>query len=177
MINQYNWPGIVFLFSVLVGLLGGLIFGIFCLIRLLLKLKRLNQPKNITYYILMILCILTALASWVFNFGWYRVILSWIAFPIIHAGAFAVVNGMALPKLIDSSKLRSLTTFSFLTYVLSYLFFPDGGDIGSMYVFFGLFHDDTVATVFGVFSVIAFVAYIILTINQIIELCRMKTRR
>ncbi len=63
---------------ILLAIIGGFVFGIVFLIRLLLKIIKLKQPRIITYYVIMILCILIVAASWILNMGWYRVILTWL---------------------------------------------------------------------------------------------------
>ena len=47
---------------ILLAIIGGFVFGIVFLIRLLLKIIKLKQPRIITYYVIMILCILTVAA-------------------------------------------------------------------------------------------------------------------
>lgn len=42
-----------------------------------------------------------------------------------------------------------MIAFAQITFVLFYLLLPDGGDAGGLYVFFGLVHNDVVATVCG----------------------------
>ena len=115
------------------------------------------------------LCILIVAASWILNMGWYRVILTWLTVPFVHPVIFAVINGKVLPNLIYSAKLRAYTLTTYITYVLMYAFFPDGGDIGSAYVFFGLINNNTAVHILGVLSTVSLVAYIVFTILQIIE--------
>ncbi|MBQ2827151.1 MAG: hypothetical protein IJF13_07990 [Clostridia bacterium] len=161
---------------ILLAIIGGFVFGIVCLIRLLLKIIKLKQPRIITYYVIMILCILTVAASWILNMGWYRVILTWLAVPFVHPVIFAVINGNVLPNLIYSAKLRVYTLITYITYVLMYAFFPDGGDVGSAYVFFGLINNSTAVHILGVLSTVSLIVYIIFTILQIIENGKVKKK-
>ena len=161
---------------ILLAIIGGLVFGIVCLIRLLLKIIKLKQPRIITYYVIMILCILIVAASWILNMGWYRVILTWLTVPFVHPVIFAVINGKVLPNLIYSTKLRAYTLTTYITYVLMYAFFPDGGDIGSAYVFFGLINNSTAVHILGVLSTVSLIVYIIFTILQIIESGKVKKK-
>lgn len=153
---------------------GGLIFGVISLIRLLLKIKKLNHPEIIKYYFFMILCLLVMVASWILNIGWFRLILTWLAFPIIHFVLFAILNGKAMLKLFLSQKLKIYTLLSYATYIISYLFLPDGGDYGPMYVFFGLLHNDIAAYIASVICEISFIAHIIISIFQLIEISKTK---
>lgn len=155
-------------------ILGGFILGIFYLTHLLIKIKKLNQPGIIKYYFLMLLCILIMTASWLLNMGWYRIILTWLAFPIIHLVLFIIINGKILLKLFCSKALKVYTLLSYVSYLLFYLMLPDGGDIGTMYVIFSLLHNNTVAYIAGVLSVTSFFAHIVFTVFQLIEIRRLK---
>ena len=151
-------------------------FGIIFHIRLLLKLIKLKQPKIILYYFIMVMCILMVAASWTLNMGWYRLILTWLTVPFIHPIIFAVINSKALPNLIYSAKLKIYTLITYITYVLMYSFFPDGGDVDSAYAFFGLISNDTVVYILGLLSTVCLVTYIIFTILQIIESGKVKKK-
>lgn len=113
-------------------------------------------------------------ASWIFNIGWYRLILTLFAFPIVHYVLFAIVNGKALLKLFVSKKLKIYTLLSYTTYIISYLSFPDGGDYGPMYVFFGLIDNNDIAKMASVLCVISFISHIIVSIFQLIEISRIR---
>ncbi len=141
---------------------------------ILSKIKKWYDPRALGYYIMMILCLVIMGASWILNMGWVRMLLTWLAFPIIHAVVFAIINGKAISKLVYSAKLKIYTLISYATYVLAYVFFPDGGDEGTMYVFFGLIHNNTVAFIAGIFSVLCFAIYIIFTTDQLKEMSRIK---
>jgi len=156
--------------------IGGFVFGIIFHIRLLLKLIKLKQPKIILYYFIMVMCILMVAASWTLNMGWYRLILTWLTVPFIHPIIFAVINSKALPNLIYSAKLKIYTLITYITYVLMYSFFPDGGDVDSAYAFFGLISNDTVVYILGLLSTVCLVTYIIFTILQIIESGKVKKK-
>ncbi len=154
---------------ILLSIAAGLIFGIVCLVRLLLKLKKLNRPIIIFYYFLMVLCVISALTSWIMNMGWYRFFLTFLLFPIIHAVIFVTVNIVVLPKLCDSAKVKTYTLISYMTYLFSYLLFPDGGDVGEMYLFFGLIQNNAVADITFPISIICFITHIIFTVFSLNE--------
>ena len=158
------------------AIVGGFGFGIFFLIRLLLKLKKRNDSKSIFYYVMMLLCLVIMGASWILNMGWLRVFLTWLAFPIIHAVAVIIINGKAVTKLAYSVTLRIYTVISLLTSVLSHVLFPDGGDEGGMYVFFGLIENETIVDTAFEISLICFAAYIVVTVLQLIEMGRIKKK-
>ena len=154
---------------ILLAVLGGLVFGLVYTIRLLLKIINLRQPQTTRYCIIMVICILIASASWILNMGWLRLILTWFAVPFIHPIIFVVINSKALPNIIYSAKLKIYTLITYITYVLMYVFLPDGGDIGPMYTFFGLISNDLAVNVLTVLSEVCLIAYITFTILQITE--------
>ena len=165
----------VVLMLFLVVLAGLLIFGVIRLARLFLKLKKLNRPEIIKYYFLMIFCFFIMIPSWIFNIGWYRLILTFLAFPVIHYVLFAIINGKAMLKLFLSKKLKIYTLLSYVTYIIFYLSFPDGGDYGPMYVFFGLINNNNTAKIAGALCLISFIAHTIIAILQLIEIGKIKS--
>lgn len=164
----------VVLMLFLAVLAGLLIFGIIRLVRLFQKLKGLNRPKIIIYYFLMILCLFVMIPSWIFNIGWYRLILTFLAFPFVHYVLFAIINGKSMLKLFSSKKLKYYIWISFSTYIISYLSFPDGGDYGPMYVFFGLINNNHVINIASVLCATSFIIHVIVSVLQIIEINKIK---
>ncbi len=153
--------------------MGGIIYGFVNLIRIFIKTIKLKSPKILIYYFLMIICMILMAISWIMNIGWYRLLLTFIAFPIIHSVLFINVNGKALLKLSASPKLKKYTILSFATYLLSYLTFPDGGDIGPMRVFFGLVQSNVIAMIAFHLCLISFIAHIVVSSRQMHEIKRL----
>ena len=153
-----------------------LIFGIIGFVRLFSNLRKLNHPENMKYYYMLIICIFVMLISWIFNFGWLRVFLTWLSFPVIHAVIFGIINGKSLLKLHLSAKLKIYTLLSFVSYIISYFAFPDGGDGGTMYVFFGLLHGDAATSVAFTICYWSFITHLVITVLQIIELIIVKLK-
>lgn len=161
---------------ILFAIIGGILCGAFCMVFLLLKLIKLKQPQVIVYFVMMIMCILIVAASWILNIGWLRFILILLAVPFIHPVIFTVINAMAIPNVIYSARLKVYTLITDITYVLMYAFFPDGGDTGPMYVFFGLIKNDSAVHVLSIFSAVSLIVYIIFTTLQIIETVKTQKR-
>ena len=138
-------------------------------VRTFLKLKKLNQPITIVYFILMLVCVVIMIPSWIFNLGWIRVFLTMILFPIVHLVAFVIINISVLKKLHLSAKLKTYTALSYVSFVFAYLLFPDAGDVGTMYFFFGLIHNDVAAYIAMIAALVCFVAHVVCTILQLGE--------
>ena len=150
-------------FSLLLAFLGGLAFGIVRLIRSFLKIKT-NQPDTIKYYILMIVCILIAIASWIFNFGWYRLIMT--IFAIIHTIIFVSISSKSMLEIHQSKKLKFYTLISYITYVIPYILLPDADD-ENLYMFFRLIHNNNIiVTIFYTVGMMNFIANIVFMVLQ-----------
>lgn len=148
--------------------------GVFCLVRAFLKLKKLHHRQSIVYFFLMIATVIIMMASWFLNFGWLRLFLTWIPLPIIHILAFLIINSIILQKLSLSVKLKIYTAMSYVTFLLSYFLFPDGGDVGGMYFFFTLIRNDMLVDIAFALCGVSLVTHIIFTVLQIIEYCKVK---
>ena len=151
------------------AILAAIIYAIVKYIKRPKKNNSIKSPK--TRNIPSTVCIVIAAVSWVVNMGWYRVIFTWIAIPIIHPIIFKIVNirFARLVKLTGSTlKTKFLSVLSCATYLLAYLLLPDGGDIGSTYMFFALIHSDKVL-IFLPIAILFFFANIAIMIIQFIN--------
>ena len=123
---------------------------------------------------LTLLCIAIAATSWIFNMGWIRFIMTFMLIPFIHAIIFFLINFFTASYIHKSKKLRNINIFFCLTYLLFYVLLPDGGDIGEMYVFFGLIHSNSFSSICSTISSLSVLVHIVLFILQIIEIVRIK---
>ena len=147
----------------------GLITGMVILIQSIISSRRNGNSIKRKYTLIAILCVIIAIVSWILNMGWVRLILTFLAVPIIHTVAFMIINNFSLSYIDKSIKLKRYVVFTYITYLAGYLLLPDGGDVGPMYVLFGLIHNDVVASIAYTISSIAFIGNIVLLILQIIE--------
>lgn len=141
-------------------------------------LKELKGDKNTNYkaskgwLVITILSVVVMALSWLFNMGWYRVILIWIPLPLIHTIFFLVINIRASGKVLAFPKLKKYIILSCITFLLGYLIFPDGGDVGGMYLFFSLIRNDTVANIMMYVAPIIFIANIVILVLEYVELSK-----
>ncbi len=148
----------------------GIITGIVIIINSIISTKKDRNNSKLKYNLISILFVIIAIVSWVFNMGWLRFIMTFLAVPIIHTIAFIIINSFSLSYIDKSVKLKRYVNLSYITYLLGYLSLPDGGDVGPMYVFFGLIHNDIVANISYIISSISFIGNIVLFILQIVEI-------
>lgn len=140
----------------------------------IVKAVKSKDYTKVKHNVITILCMSVAAASWIFNMGWYRFIMTFIAIPFIHAIIFFFVNNFAASYIKESKLLKVLAIFSYISYIIGYIFLPDGGDIGGLYVFFGLVHNDAIADISFDISGYGFMANTIILVLQLIMSIRAK---
>lgn len=140
-------------------------------------LKKCTKSKR-KALVTSIACFLTVAVSWVFNMGWYRfgLIVVFPVIPIIGTGMLFLTNVAAASCFEHSRRIKALNLLFIITYLVGNLLFPDGGDIGGMYFFFGLIRSNALAYVASAISGLAFVIHIGLFIWQIAEISNLKSR-
>ncbi len=124
-----------------------------------------NNSKRV-HIIVSVLFAMTAMVSWLLNFGWIRFIMTLLFIPVIHSIAFIIINNRSASYMDCSAKLKRYVTLSYITYLSGYLLFPDGGDVGQMYLFFGLIRSNTIAELCYFPTVLLFTANIALLVLQ-----------
>ena len=140
------------------------------------KQSKFNGNKTAKkWYVVIILSVVIMILSWIFNMGWFRVVLTWLPLPLIHTIAFLFINIKTANKVSSFKKMKKYIILSCTTYLLSYLLFPDGGDVGSMYLFFGLIRNDMIANIMMYIAPIIFIVNITVLILECLELKKCKS--
>ena len=96
--------------------------------------------------ILSLFMILIMFASWIFNFGWIRLALTFILFPLIQAVIFFIANRLSA-KNINLKPVRLATILSYATFLLPHLLILDCGDIGESYILFHLIESNKISEI------------------------------
>ena len=167
-------PYIPYVIKGMVGLLlviGLIVFGIVKAIKTLRQNNFYGKRKTI---LMSLLYILIVLVSWFLNMGWIRFFMTFLLIPFIHAIVFFLTNFFATKYFDKSPKIRKLNLWFIISYLITYLLMPDGGDIGGMYFFFGLIHSDILSGVANFISSVAGIAHIVLFVLQIVEIRKIK---
>ena len=151
-----------------------LVGGVVWAIRRMRKIKGKGAKK---YILFNFASVLVVAASWVLNFGWLRFFLTILLIPILHGLIYFVFNFYAFAYLEQSSKMKRYNMLFILTYLLTYLLLPDGGDVGEMYFFFGLIHNQILSGITYALSRVAFIAHIVFFVLQIVERIKIKKRK
>lgn len=136
----------------------------------------IKMPGKATVILISIFSLIIAAASWIFNMGWIRFMMTLTLIPFIHAMIFFLTNLFTARYIDESQKLKILNLLFCITYMISYIFLPDGADTGGLYFFFGLIHNSTLSYVAQAISYIAFFAHIILFVMQIIQWVKQKKK-
>ena len=88
--------------------------------------------------LLSITLILIMLASWILNMGWLRFALTFFLVPLMLPILFIIGNNIACKYFSTSKWIKIVTLISLITFLPPHLLVADGGDIGELYLFFGL---------------------------------------
>lgn len=136
-----------------------------------------TKNKNGIYAVLFsLLSIALAAFSWITNLGWIRFILTILLIPFVHALAFVTMNVCA-SKYVNCSKTMKVSVWLFyITYLCTYIFLPDSGDHGPMYMFFGLVRSNSVANIAYYVSMGAFMMHIATFIVQMVQISDYKKK-
>lgn len=130
--------------------------------------KEIGNKAGNRYVLLTVLCLLLAGASWICNFGWLRVFLSWIGFPLFYGALFCFANCRAAARVAEKRTLKKYILLSSITYVIAYFGLLDFGDTGGAYVFFSLIRNDEIVYAATAVSLLSFVVNIVLLILEIV---------
>lgn len=157
---------IVFVVAIVV-IVGGVIFAI-------VKARKNNFPNSKKIIVCTFVSIIIAAVSWILNFGWIRFFMTFLLVPIIHGIVYFLVNLFFAKYTDQSPKMSRLNLLFIITYLIAYLLMPDGGDVGGMYFFFGLIHNDVLSGIASFISSIAVIGHIVLFVMQIVEIRKIK---
>ena len=152
--------------------LAAVLFGIVMIIKNMLK----GSKKQKVFNAVSLLCVLIMAVSWFMNFGWFRFALTIMPIPLVHIAVFLILINIAMKY--EGKKFCIISVLTQITFLLTYLLFPDGGDIGGMYVFFGRIHSDTIAMVCWGISVCMFLvnAALLVSLAVMTSRARMKLK-
>ncbi len=167
-------PYIPYFIKGMVGLL--LVIGLIVLgiVKAIKTLKQNNFYCKKKTILMSLLYILIVIVSWFLNMGWIRFFMTFLLIPFVHAVVFFLTNFFATKYFDKSPKIRKLNFWFIISYLITYLLMPDGGDYGGMYFFFGLIHSDTLAGIANFVSSVAGIAHIVLFVLQIVEIRKIK---
>lgn len=163
------WLLMGFYIILFISLLSIPVFGAIMFIRKIIRLRKSQNPKLTKYYVLILICVALAGISWLFNFGWIRVFLTWVPLPLAYSALFAILCYKSIPMLDLSKKLKIYMIVSYITYIGTFFLLPDGGDQGPAYLFFGLIRNHALFRPALTLSVICFILNIVFLILMLVE--------
>jgi len=97
--------------------------------------NRIRKPEKV-YIILPIVCLLISGAAYIFNMGWIRLIFTVFGIAPLYAVLFLASSFYAADCMKEDRPIRVYTIISYVTFSLTYMLLPDGGDYGEEYFFF-----------------------------------------
>ncbi len=119
-----------------------------------------------TFWCLLLSAVCTAIAAvnYALNMGWFRAVMLCLLLPFWYVMMLFMASKSA-SACLDHKWSRVMFIACHVCFLLSGLLFPDGGDVGGMYMFFGLMED--YPGVLTDLSVVFFVASLALMIAQV----------
>ncbi len=123
-----------------------------------------------------VILIAVLFASWIFNIGWGRVVLTFVLFPFIQALAIFIFNLIAVKYFHYSKTILIFNIIFNVSCLLFHFTFADGGDIGGMYMFFHLITNEKIVEIASVFSGVFFIIHIVFLVLQITFMTTTKKR-
>ncbi|MBQ8398210.1 MAG: hypothetical protein IJX53_08470 [Clostridia bacterium] len=108
-----------------------------------------------------LLCVVIAAASWVFNAGFMRLLMTVLGVPHWHAAFFLTYNIQASAYLKKSSQIKRYIWLICLFYEGTYLLFPDIDNVRS-YFFFGLIQIDWLYMIMAYLAVACLIIHLIM---------------
>lgn len=158
---------VLFLIAFFVLVVGVTIVGIIRII------KKGSFNKATRIIVTMIDLIIVAI-SWMLNFGLIRFLMMFLLIPFVHGIIFLLTN-IFISKYADKSKKIKILNLLFgITFLLAYIFMPDGDDTGMMYFFFGQIQDELLLGTAQTISIITFLGHLVTFILQIIYAVQIK---
>lgn len=133
-----------------------------------IKNRKNKAPGKKTVYIISLVTIFLAAVSWITNLGATRMTAMLLMIPFLHIIIFFLFNLIIAPYADKSNPIKLLNILFCITFLLSYIFMPDKGAVGSRYFFFGLIHNDKLSYAANIVSLTLLFANTILFIWQII---------
>ena len=139
----------------------------------ILKAKKTEFEGKKNTVIVSLGCIVVALASWGFNLGWLRFVMTLLSVPFIYCSIFFIVNIVAGKNKKDCAILKWCNILYCATFVVANVLYPDVAGtvsgVGDTYFLFGLVKNhpciptvQTVAEVVLVIHALLFVAQLVL---------------
>ncbi|MBE7036870.1 MAG: hypothetical protein E7403_06230 [Ruminococcaceae bacterium] len=168
-----------FAFSAIFGLLrllamvGLIVFGIIKMIQFIKKKHLFKHKKAL---IISLICIVVTAASWFFNMGWFRVIMTFMLIPIVQPLLFLITNLYASLYTAESPGVKVINLFFIITHLMFWVLLPDFADIGPTYFLFNLVRHDDLSMIALMVACMAGLAHIVLFIIQMVQFLKFKKR-
>ncbi len=135
---------------------------------------KLTKKEKTALTVTSIALFLLTFSSWILNFGYLRMIMSFILFPIFHYVAALVINILSTKRWRFSGRLKIYTIIYNIVYVLFHLLLPDEVDDGERYFCYGLIKSDAISEFSKMVAWGCLVVGVVLFVLQIVEIVRVK---
>ncbi len=144
------------------------------LVREVKKARKAGDYSRAKVLVMSSILTLIATASWIFNFGWIRTVLTWTIIPLVNTVVFFRINLSVAKYKTAAESLKRWNTVFCITYVTNCLTLFDFDDVCGAYVFFGLIRDAQVVGICEYLFGLSCSLYIVSLLVQIIAVFKAK---
>lgn len=150
-----------------IALVALVIVAILCIVGLIFMIKNGTKCKRWVIFASLV-TISVAAASWFTNMGYLRFFMTVCLIPVIH-GLIVFFTNVNMASYIEKHKSVTILNILFcITYLLTYILFPDNNGIDQSFFIFGRIHSDSLANVAQIAATVSFFCHIALFISQIV---------
>ncbi len=96
-----------------------------------------SRKANFWCLFISVVCTMVSAANFVFNMGWFRVMMIWVLLPVWYV-FLLFVSSKSAAACIEYKGIKAMYILYHVFFVASGLLFCDFGDEGGAYMFFGL---------------------------------------
>ncbi|MBO4950096.1 MAG: hypothetical protein J6E38_03660 [Clostridia bacterium] len=166
--------GLIFALLIVFGLIAFLAV-VSCFVWMIRTFVKADKKAKISSSITLFV-ILVAAASWIFNMGWLRLIMTLFLVPFIHAAVLIAVSIIASKYYDISNKLTIFNTLFLFSYAVVYVCIPDFDDVKGYCLFSLVRENDLIMSICYVIMELALCLHIIMLVLIVIEIVRCKRK-
>ena len=143
------------------------IVAILCIIGLIFMIKNGTKCKRWVIFASLV-TISVAAVSWFTNMGYLRFFMTVCLIPAIHGLIVFFMNVNMAPYIEKHKSITILNILFCVTYLLSYILFPDNNGIDQSFFMFGRIQNNSLAEVAQIAATVSFFCHIALFVSQIV---------
>lgn len=150
-----------------IALIALAIVAVLCIIGLVFMIKNGTKCKRKVIFSSLI-TIFIAAVSWLTNLGYLRFFMTVCLIPFVHAIIIFFTNVSMVPYFEKYKSVRILNILFCVTYLLTYILFPDNNGIDQYFFMFGRVQSNSLAYVAQIIATVSFFCHMALFVSQLV---------